>query len=87
MTPEHGTRGGGRQWYAAPLVLGIVLIIFGILIIRYPIILQLLVAIPILMAGLGLALFGLDLWRADRVGQWRTVVDVKKWPGWPRSDD
>jgi len=53
-----------RRWFLLPFLSGLALMLLSVLIYMYPkVFLLLFVVIPLFAVGLGLALFGLDLWR------------------------
>lgn len=81
---EFPFKGQPRRWYMAPFILGLILILAALLILKWPIILQLLVAIPLLLAGIGFTLIGLDLWRG--AGNWRTRVRNAFWRMGPPTE-
>lgn len=78
-------KGRPRKWFLVPFLLGLALMAFGILCWVFPRLLLFVVCAPMVMAGLGLALFGLDLWRG--VPQWRRHVETIHLKVWNRRDD
>ncbi|HUT25573.1 MAG TPA: hypothetical protein VM492_14615 [Sumerlaeia bacterium] len=82
MDPEFPLRGPARRWYLVPLVAGLALMVVSVLIVAYPRLLAILFAVPMFLAGLGIFLFGLDLWHG--IADWRRrmrELQRRCWPG------
>lgn len=74
-------RGVPRRWFLLPFVLGVILMLLAVLFWIFPRLLLFIFLFPVFMTGLGLALYGLDLWRG--VPNWRKKVErvtVHVWP-------
>lgn len=71
-----------------PLILGVIGMAFGILMMLYPaVMIQIfikLLGFGMLMAGLAMALFGMNLWKSIPGG--KTNIQIGKWHVWPGDD-
>jgi len=84
MTPNPSFRANPSRLYLYPLLLGLVLMAFSILAWYYPGILLFLVLAPVFLTGLGLVLFGLDIWHG--IPNWRQKVTRATF-SWRGDDD
>jgi uncharacterized membrane protein HdeD (DUF308 family) len=84
MAPQFPQRDPIRRFSLVPLLSGLALVVVGILMIFHPDVfirvLLVLAGIPVLMAGIGLMLFGFDLWR--KVPKWRGQDPAEYWRSW-----
>ena len=85
MTSNPLHCGAPRRWFLAPLSLGIGLMVLSIMIWYHPQILLFMVVAPLFLAGLGLMLFGLDLWHGAK--GWREKVRNVKFRFSVKDDD
>jgi len=83
MDPQSRFRGAPRRWYVYPLTAGVLLIVLSVVIWYFPRVLLFLVVLPIFLVGVGLLLFGLDLWRG--MPDWRERVVQARYRYWPRD--
>ena len=79
------SKGTPRNWYMAPFALGVLLFLLGILIILYPFLLVIILAVPMLFGGVILILIGLDLWIGMEA--WRERIHALFSRRYPPDDD
>ncbi len=85
MSTDPALRGSPRRWYLIPFVLGLALMTLAVLVVKYPILLVIAVAVPLFLAGLGLMLWGLDLWRS--LPEWTERIHPARFTAAWRSDE
>jgi len=85
MDPDFPLKGPARRWYLIPVLAGLALMAASVLIVAYPRLLALLFAVPIFLAGLGILLFGLDLWHG--IADWRRRMRELRQRCWPGDEE
>lgn len=78
-------QGNPRRWFVVPFILGIMMMAFAVLGWVYPRLVLFLLLFPLFMMGLGLVLFGLDLWKG--VPNWKKRAHHVRYYIWPGQED
>jgi hypothetical protein len=85
MNEKYQFKGQPRSWYTVPLLSGIALMVLALLFWIFPRLLLFFFLFPIFALGLGLTLYGLDLWHG--VPDWREKITRVRHHYWPGEEE